>query len=107
MHRSKIYLCSITSSARPIKRCGIFKVNAFPAGEVRWRPPAALTNERQPGKVPPRVGKNVLGLYPRNNGVRHRKRFSDRFVGMQSASQCHKPLFLIAVGRVWDLCVLQ
>lgn len=37
----------------------------------------------------------------------HRTRFSDRFVGMQSASQCHKPLFLIAVGRVWDLCVLQ
>jgi hypothetical protein len=32
---------------------------------------------------------------------------SDRFVGMQSTSHYHKPRFLIAVGRVWDLCPLQ
>jgi hypothetical protein len=28
-------------------------------------------------------------------------------VGMQSVSHCHKPRFLIAVGRVWDLWPLQ
>ena len=28
-------------------------------------------------------------------------------VEMQSVSHCHKPRFLIAVGRVWDLWVLQ
>jgi predicted ATPase len=43
----------------------------------------------------------------REKGPRAPHALTDRIVGMQSASQCHKPLFLIAVGRVWDLCVLQ